>query len=565
MERSRLRKSPSRYEAVLRSRSKSRSQKEDKSEKTKKKIPYKEKSPTRKSERVARSNAKSKSPSKPSKVANALKKIELIRDSLTPDRKMVEEVVRSSVQKFEEVATDMMTSVRKLTRSTFKDEFEKNQNAKGLKDSDSDVTVLPENNVKETKKTTQNYTGFVKTLLALFMMFFYPALVFLSYVGCVSGNCSLVPNVTFSHVKVIDKDAAVWYTGFLLSQFILATLPLGFKSDGTVIRGTRLMYRNNGIGTLFVTLGVFTAIYYYTSFPLTKLLDKSVPFLFMATVYAVFLSVVLYVKSVYQKVVRNPLGNTGYFVYDFWTGGEVNPRVGPLDFKTVVLRTSFVTLVLLNCLFALKEVESVARPSEFSVPLMVVCAFQVLFALDFLMFENSFLSTYTVTQEGTGYFFLIWRSILPFWLALLPKYLQTVEVFNNFYVVMAASLMYLVGYIVYRVSSEQKAKFLKHHRVDKLQDIVQERRFGSNLFRGGLWGFVRHPNYTGFLLMQMAWGLLCGGVTQFHWVPFVIPLFAIFEHLYQVTRVEERSFVQHPTAWVTYTMMVKSRLIPRVF
>lgn len=33
---------------------------------------------------------------------------------------------------------------------------------------------------------------------------------------------------------------------------------------------------------------------------------------------------------------------------------------------------------------------------------------------------------------------------------------------------------------------------------------------GKNLLVSGWWGFVRHPNYLGDLIMALAWSLPCG-------------------------------------------------------
>lgn len=36
---------------------------------------------------------------------------------------------------------------------------------------------------------------------------------------------------------------------------------------------------------------------------------------------------------------------------------------------------------------------------------------------------------------------------------------------------------------------------------------------GKNLLVSGWWGFVRHPNYLGDLIMALAWSLPCGKLT----------------------------------------------------
>jgi protein-S-isoprenylcysteine O-methyltransferase Ste14 len=40
---------------------------------------------------------------------------------------------------------------------------------------------------------------------------------------------------------------------------------------------------------------------------------------------------------------------------------------------------------------------------------------------------------------------------------------------------------------------------------------------GKNLLVSGWWGFVRHPNYLGDLVMALAWSLPCGKVSELGW------------------------------------------------
>lgn len=71
----------------------------------------------------------------------------------------------------------------------------------------------------------------------------------------------------------------------------------------------------------------------------------------------------------------------------------------------------------------MKEIESKPVPSDYSVTLLVMCALQIIFALDPLICESSLISSYIIVQEGTGYHLIMTLAVLPFWITLIPKYL----------------------------------------------------------------------------------------------------------------------------------------------
>lgn len=56
-------------------------------------------------------------------------------------------------------------------------------------------------------------------------------------------------------------------------------------------------------------------------------------------IYALILAVGMYLKARKAPVANlNIYGSSHSFIYDFWQGREVNPRLGPLDFKFVIMR-----------------------------------------------------------------------------------------------------------------------------------------------------------------------------------------------------------------------------------
>lgn len=60
-----------------------------------------------------------------------------------------------------------------------------------------------------------------------------------------------------------------------------------------------------------------------------------------AIIFGIMAAVLLYKRaSDVPLFALNPYGNTGTFLYDFWIGREINPGIGKIDFKLLLIRYS---------------------------------------------------------------------------------------------------------------------------------------------------------------------------------------------------------------------------------
>ena len=92
--------------------------------------------------------------------------------------------------------------------------------------------------------------------------------------------------------------------------------------------------------------------------------------------------------------------------------------------------------------------------------MMLVCAFQLLYVIDFYLFESAMLSTWDINYENYGFMlafgFVVW---MPFNFSLQAQYLvhhrPTLPVWSVILIV----LLNLVGYAIFRTSNLQKHAF----------------------------------------------------------------------------------------------------------
>ena len=80
----------------------------------------------------------------------------------------------------------------------------------------------------------------------------------------------------------------------------------------------------------------------------------------------------------------------------------------------------------------------------------------------------------------------------------------------------------------------------------------------------GYWGIARHVNYTGDLMMGLAWSLPCGSILENPFVYFY-PLYFLGLLLHREQRDEEACRKKYGRDWDKYCALVKYRFVPYVY
>lgn len=138
-----------------------------------------------------------------------------------------------------------------------------------------------------------------------------------------------IPNI------LIGKRSYFYLTWWAILILLLFLLP-GKTVYGTPVneKGDRLKYKINGFTSFILILTVIGIAVLMKGFKVMDFFyDHYIGLLFVAYVYSVLQCTFLYIWSFYGNRQLAKGGNTGYHVYDFWMGRELNPRIGSFDFK----------------------------------------------------------------------------------------------------------------------------------------------------------------------------------------------------------------------------------------
>ena len=293
-----------------------------------------------------------------------------------------------------------------------------------------------------------------------------------------------------------------------------------------------------GLYNFWITMALVLALSFATqTVDLGWVYDNYVPLLTASLVLSVSLSVLLYVGSHLPwrrgRVLTAKAADTGYWLYDFYMGRELNPRLGSFDLKQwCELVPGLLGWLVLDLGMAHRQWQ---RDGQFSAAMLLVCVFQGLYVWDSVQHEPAILTSMDITTDGFGFMLsfgdLTW---VPFTYSTQARCLVARAPRLSGLAVAALVLLKGFSYAAFRGSNSQKDAFRRDPgapAVKHLRSMPTER--GTRLLISGWWGISRHPNYLGDWLMAWAWclptGLSSGVIPYFYVIYFGVLLGAIVD------------------------------------
>ncbi|EHB17975.1 Lamin-B receptor [Heterocephalus glaber] len=361
-----------------------------------------------------------------------------------------------------------------------------------------------------------------------------------------------------------EPRAAALYLLWLSVQALFYLLPVGKVVEGLpLVDGRRLKYRLNGFSAFVLTAAVLGAGLLW-GLQLHYLFDHFLQLAVAAMVFTAVLSVYLYARA--QSAPRDELSpaSCGNAIYDFFIGRELNPRVGSFDLKYFCeLRPGLIGWVVINLVMLLAEMKVQNRATP-SLAMVLVNSFQLLYVVDALWNEEALLTTMDIVHDGFGFMLafgdLVW---VPFTYSLQAFYLVHHPHELSWPLAALITALKLCGYVIFRCANSQKNAFRKNPSDPKLAHLKTiHTSTGKNLLVSGWWGFVRHPNYLGDLIMALAWSLPCGFE---HALPYFYVAYFSVLLVHREARDEQQCRRKYGLAWERYCQCVPYRLLPGVY
>ncbi|THC93032.1 hypothetical protein EYZ11_007486 [Aspergillus tanneri] len=369
------------------------------------------------------------------------------------------------------------------------------------------------------------------------------------------------------------------YLGWVAFQCLLyAQLPGRICQGQTTPAGYLLGYRANGLFAFGIS--ILVAI----NLSVGKFVDPTIiaveweSLLLVGNVYGFLLCILFYVKANVWPSHPEDRKFTGSIFYDLYMGVELNPRFGRLwDMKLFHIgRMGMMSWIMVDLSFTAYQhrLHGYVTPS-----ILIVDVLHLLYVADFFFREDRYLRTIDIEHDHFGFYFA-WGSaaFLPAVYTLQTQFLARNPV--QLHPAMAAIILVagLGGYTIYCHANEQKYRVrltrgncmiagekpkiikcsyettngVKHESLllcsgtNHPRPAAEPSLMPAHL---GWWGYVRHANYLGDLILSYAMCAACG-VT--HLLPWTYAIFMTILLTHRCIRDEKRCLAKYGKLWESY-------------
>jgi len=360
--------------------------------------------------------------------------------------------------------------------------------------------------------------------------------------------------------------AAVIYGVWFVFQALLQRYAPGREVLGAELPdGGRLPYRMNGLVSLVVTFIAVAMLHWSGVFSIRELHDQFGALISVMTIFSFAFSIFLYWYGKRHGQARHV---SGKFIHDFWMGTGHNPRIPPgrdgLDLKLFCeARPGLIFWVLINTSFAYVQYEEYGFVST---SMILVWIFQMFYIVDYFWNEEAILTTMDIKHENFGYMLafgdLVW---VPMTYSLQAHYLIDRVHSIPWWGVVLIVLTNMLGLYIFRAVNLQKHKFRgdpDNVRIWGKKAEYMQTEQGGKLLLSGFWGWSRHFNYVGDILMALSWSLPCLFGSA---LPYFYPIYFAILLIHRERRDHGFCSKKYGADWTRYCERVRYRIIPGIY
>jgi 7-dehydrocholesterol reductase len=360
------------------------------------------------------------------------------------------------------------------------------------------------------------------------------------------------------------------FTYFVVEALLQLFVP-GKEFRGPVTpKGNVPVYKANGVQRYFASMALFVAGWQLNFFDPGSVIDHYGEILSTLNLFALVYCIFLTVKGLYFPSSTDS-GSTGSWLYDFYWGTELYPRIGRFDLKTwtndSVSMMGWATVGLCCAVKQYNTLGYVTNSMAVSVIILNV------YLLKFFMWETGYWSSMDIAHDRAG-FYICWGV-----LAWVPSMYLTAQLYlvshriDWPWPIAAAILAVGLGstYINYD-ADRQRQEFRRSGGKDPIwgeaPKMIKAKYLtasgeekASLLLYSGWWGLARHFHYVPELLLALCWSLPAGFTNL---LPYFYFLFLVLLLTDRAFRDDTRCKAKYGKYWDQYCAAVPYKILPGI-
>ena len=331
------------------------------------------------------------------------------------------------------------------------------------------------------------------------------------------------------------------------------------------------IYKANGVLAFLMTLFCFYfATQFFHLFPATIIYDHFGPLLGALNSFSLVFCLFLCIKG-YIAPSSSDSGRTGNFIFDYFWGTELYPRLFGWDIKMFTnCRFGMMGWSLIIISFAAKQAQLYGLSSSMS----VAVGLQLMYIAKFFIWETGYLRSMDIMHDRAGYAIcwgcLVWVTGIytspTLYLVNHPIHLSTGSIIL---LSLAGVCSILTNYLAdlqrqrFRATEgncliwRQKPNFIKASYVTKEGD-----KKTSLLLTSGWWSLARHFHYLPEILAAFCWTV---PALFSHSLPYFYVVFLTALLIDRSFRQEKRCKAKYGKGWDEYCQKVPYKLIPFIY
>lgn len=426
------------------------------------------------------------------------------------------------------------------------------------------------------------------TVVPLFLMLFTPNLVLIMwYTATYCGGSYSVFFSRFSGKPFFSSLMEIWATmrppsqfsvgvflGFLIWSAIMMMLLPGKIIKGPLTpKGNIPVYVDNGFLNYVVTMTTFfiiTILLKMQGLTPTVIFDRFDEFIATLQIFSPLFCMFLYLKGRYWPSTTDN-GVSGNFIFDFYWGTELYPRVFGIDVKVFTnCRFGMTVWALLVCIHGLKSFELYG----FVDSMFVSVALQLIYITKFFWWEGGYMSTIDIMVDRAGYY-ICWGCLVfvPNFYASVSMYLVNhpvrLGVTWSLLILLAGILCIAVNYLADLQKQEVRGTGGECLVWGKKPNIIRAKYQLENgkekesiLLASGWWGLARHFNYLAEIMLAFCWTIPAMFVNV---MPYSYVIFLTFLLIHRSYRDDDKCGDKYGSFWIEYCQKVPHRIVPLLF
>lgn len=427
---------------------------------------------------------------------------------------------------------------------------------------------------------------FRKTILPLALLLFTPSLVIAMWYTNVHLEGSLTRLLHLAeHEGVLSTLYHMWSPIFFGSKtawlmiVLFSVLQLAFMKilpgkyvEGPLTpKGNVPIYKANGVPAFLSTLGLFyicTHVFHF--FPATIIYDHLGELLGALNLFSLCFCLFLYVKGRVSPS-SSDVCLTGNFLFDFFSGVELYPRIKGWDVKLFTnCRFGMMGWSLVILSFAAKQAEVYGLSNS----MLIAVLLQLIYIAKFFVWETGYLRSMDIMHDRAGYMIcwgcLVWVTGIytspTLYLVNHPHQLHELSALALFIV---GTFSILVNYFVdrqrVRIRATQGDCLIWNRKPTVIQakyKTEEGEQKQTVLLASGWWGISRHFHYIPEILAALCWSLPALFTSP---LPYFYVVFLTILLTDRAFRHERRCAQKYGEHWDAYCKQVPYKLFPFIY